>query len=320
MNEIHSLISDAALDIDLLKNLKNREIEQKFLYVSDEAVALYYAKPGISRPYFKDSFKEDDFKNFFLKYFGKKGEKIALFSLGCGNAATDKKILEGALKKGVDVSYVAVDSSKQMLGLANSNLKDIKINQKFVCADFGDFNFKSEIKYLITEKEKKVFSLFGQTVGNILPTNIADTLNNLLGHGDYLWFTAALREGTGKEDDFNVFKNYLNYLSQPKMVGFMLNPLVRMGVPKKAGKITLEMYEEQAVGALNFVFKYVFSKKTTVDFRGEKIIFLPDEQIKLLNIRVYLEKKIISYFNSHNFKLVACERKGNRGQFLFKKK
>jgi hypothetical protein len=50
-----------------------------------------------------------------------------------------------------------------MLKLSETNLKDIDIDKKFVCADFSSIEFKNEIHNITKRKQKRIFSFFSNT-------------------------------------------------------------------------------------------------------------------------------------------------------------
>jgi len=320
-NNFYNLISDTDLDIELLRNLKERKLEQKHFYTIREAAVLFYQQHRkVPRPYFNNSLNNDDYLNFFQTNIINQKENIAIISLGCGNAQFEKNILNKVYYDGLKFTYIGVDSSKHMLNLAQDNLLDCKFGKNFICADFGSYNFRSEVGYLINKYDNKLFILAGSTLGNITPTYISDMLANLLNESDHLWIVVALREGVRKEDDFKIFYHYSDYLKESSIKEHYFSPLKRMGVSMEDGQMTLDMEEEKSVGALKFIFSFVPNKKIIVKFREEIITILPEEKIELFNIRAYDKETFINFFKEHDFECVVSESKGNRGQFLFRKK
>jgi hypothetical protein len=316
--KIHSLISDTDLDIELLDDIKTRVLNQKHFYTSEDAAKLFYNRKA-NRPYLENSLQNEDYVRFFKDNALKNdGEDVALVSLACGDSHFERNVLDNIESKD-RLMYIGIDSSRHMLDLSHENFKGCNIKKRFICGDFGSHNFRSEISYLLSKYKRSVFSLLGDTVGNIVPTNISDTLSNILRKGDMLWVTAALREGKDSSDDFKVFNCYVDYLKIPKTVEFYFGPLARVGVPFENGKMIVDMDKEDVIGALRFAFKFEFTKKTIIKFRNESIIILPGEKIELINIRVYDMEDFKNFFIDHGFKCVISERKGNRGQFLFEK-
>ena len=319
MTEIHSLISDSELDIKLLDDIKDRVLDQKHFYTTENSAKLYYNRKA-HKPYLENSLKDDDYADFFIKNALSKNENsVVLVSLACGDSHFEKNVLDKIDPK-ENLLYMGIDSSRYMLDASAKVLKDCKFKKNFVCGDFSAHQFRSEISYLMKQYDKKVFSLLGNTVGNIVPTHISDTLSNILKKDDMLWVNAVLREGKSSVDDFKAFNCYVDYLKIPKTVEFYFTPLKRVGVPFENGKMIVEMNKEDVIGSLRFTFKFEFIKKTTIKFRDETVVILPGEKIELINIRVYDMDDFKNFFVEHGFECVAIERKGNKGQFLFKKK
>jgi hypothetical protein len=321
MNHIRNLISDSDLDIELLKNIKDRKFDQKHLYTTEEG-AFYYCDQSTSgnRPYHGESLGASQYAEFFTKYMLEK-KKCVLISLGCGDASVERDIFSKVNLVENQLVYIGVDSSKHMLNMASKNLAGINIEKHYICADFSANNFRSEIKHIIDGYENRVFTLLGDTVGNIMPTNIADTLMNILNKDDLLWLTIVLRRGKTKEDDFLAFQNYSKYIQEGNTIRkFLINLPYSLGISNDDGKLVLDMEEEKATGALIFKFSFEIKKKTIIKLRGESIVLLPEEKIELISVRVYDPSTFEKFFSQHQLKLVAKERGGNRGQFLFKKK
>lgn len=72
-----------------------------------------------------------------------------------------------------------------------------------------------------------------------------------------------------------LFDRYTEYLNNEKLNLFQFTPLEKIGVPFENGKLTLETYNEKAVGTMVFTFSFLFTKKTVISFRNETIHFLP---------------------------------------------
>jgi len=323
MTYIHSLVSDSYLDIDLLKDLKQRRIDQKHFFTHKKGADLYYEAAKISSPYYennKNNLVEEDYSAFFRKNIINNKEKIAVISLECGNAKFEKAVFGNIGKKKNRLDYIGIDSSRYMLELAKRYLEDCGFEKEFICADFSSYNFRSEIGYIINQYKHKVFAFFGATVGSIMPSNISDVLVNLMKNGDLLWMNAYLRTGLGKEEDFKIFNRFVRYRNKSVVSEHFFYPLERLGVPFKNGRITLEMEEEKSIGSLRFIFSFEFTKKTIIKFRNEVITILPEEKIELFNMRAYDRKTFERFFIEHGFKLIDSQAKGNTGQFLFKKK
>jgi SAM-dependent methyltransferase len=107
--DIISLVSKLELNKELVVNVRKRSLEQKSFYISDKMSKYYYNGATEIEPA-KQGYGD------FLKKNLKKNEKIAIISLGCGNASREKLMFD-ELKEIADynIVYVGVDISEPML-------------------------------------------------------------------------------------------------------------------------------------------------------------------------------------------------------------
>jgi len=315
---IYSIISDSDINSELTSCFKNRTLEQKFLYHWKWAELYYEYKDN------KDvlmSHKEDvddiNLINFWLKNCFRKWDNVTLISLWCWNWWVEKEIFK-SIPEGVDVDYIWVDLSKEMLNLANKNLAEINIDKKFVCADFSSIEFKNEIDSLVKDGKKRIFSFFSNTFWNINHTNIIDTLYDILDSWEQIWLDVRLRKSMKVKDDMDIF-NLVNIDWKDHILDdFLSNVFVKNNIPKDNGYISKVMKKENGINSLKVEFYFNFKEKTKIKMKGH-ITFLPWERIKCLQIYYYDADSLIKFFNEHNFKLIDKEIKWMRWQFLFEK-
>ena len=319
MKKIISYISDAGLEKKFMHCVRDRHIEQKFLYTDKSGAAQYYKiLEAKKRKMGKKSYGvEDDY--ILLSQIIRKNEKVAIISLGCGNSERERRILEKLHKEGYNFIYIGVDSSKPMLKMAEETLKDLNIEKQFVVSDIANENFKDDISQLTKKYPKKIFAFLGGTLGNVNQTNIADVLYDTLSEEDILWLEVAIRSNIDMETDMKVFNRYASYLGNKEIMDFYFHPLAQIGVPRSTGNIILKSFQERSVGALHFTYSFNIKKKVVVTHKGETLHLLPGEEIELQNNRVYHPKTLINFFSEHDFTLIdKCIGKVF-GQMLFKK-
>jgi len=313
-------MSDFDLETNFLTGLKERKLSLKAFYISGNLFELMRRSNEVPRPYHAGSLTREDLTKFFLKNVVDKKKNQVIISLEGEGGILDpeKYVLETAYRKGADFSYVGISPYKYTpFNVRKISKNDFK--KEFVCADFEAHNFRSEIDFLIGKYSNRIFTS-GVSTCNIISTVFADTVSNILKKGELLWITQLpMRTGSGKEQDFKTFDAFCQYIHEPKIMQYFFDSLDYIGIPFQNGKMIIEMDEEKSSGALKFIFSFRFKKKTIATFRGEEIIFLPEEKIELISIRVFHEPTFIKFFEAHNFKCIASETKGNRGQFLFKK-
>lgn len=149
---------------------------------------------------------------------------------------------------------------------------------------------------------------------------MTDILFNLLQKNDLLWLDLVMRPSLSKEDDINIFKRYAARLSDPAKMAFYFGPLEDIGVSFKSGMMGLKVSAEKSIGSLLFIFYFKIQKKVVVNFMGEKIHLLPDEEIELINLRTYHVETLVNFFKGHDFKLVDEKHCNYVGQLMFAKK
>ncbi|MCF7835000.1 L-histidine N(alpha)-methyltransferase [Candidatus Gracilibacteria bacterium] len=317
MNKIYNLISDGDLNDELSYCLRNRTLEQKFLYMNKGA-GTYYDIVKIDSIYHETSIHKF-FSEFAEKYIFIKDKNIAIVSLGCGNSEIETFIFEN-MKKDFNISYYGVDSSKNMLELSIHKMEHIKnIEKYFICADFSTNEFKRELTQLTTKSDERIFTFFSNTFGNIEPNNIIDILYNLLKTGEKIRLDIRLRSGTTTKDDLKDFEKYHRYLENKETISLFHNPIEEIHIDKKNGTFGLRSSKVEHLNAIKYQYNFIFNKKTSITIKNETITILPGEELKILNIYTYDPDGLINFFEGHNFKLINKSIKEGRGQFLFEK-
>lgn len=312
---IYSLVSDSHIKSDLSHCLKNRSLEQKFLYHWIWA-ELYYEYKDKKDIIMTNNEIELDIPKFWIENCFIKDASTTLVSLGCGNSSVEKNIYN-KLPDNYNIHYVWVDLSKEMLKLSEKNLIKTYTNKKFVCADFSSFEFKNEIENLTTKNQKRVFSFFSNTFWNINHTNIIDTLYDILKSGEQIWLDVRLRKSNQIKDDIDIF-NLVDIENNEVLDNFLSNTFTQNEIPKNNGYISKLMTKEEWINSLKVEFNFTFTQKTLINMKWH-IAFLPWETVRCLQIYYYDQNALINFFKEHSFKLINKEIQWLRGQFLFEK-
>lgn len=317
MTEFLSYISDEDLKKEFYRNIQDRHIDQKFLYLDESSVKAHYGtdiEEENSEQMGKGVF---GYYDVFKKILSKE-KKTAIISLGCGNARAEKRALRKLTEEKHDLTYIGVDISEEMLKEADENLSEIELRKVFLRIDITDEMFRNTINTLTKDCDNRIYVFFGGTLSNVNQTLIADSLYNSLKKDDAIWFDVRVRPDTAMETNMKLFNRYTEYLTDgtEKMCFY---PLEKIGVPFDAGKMSVKMTYETSVGALLFIFYFTFEKKVVVTVNGNRIHFLPGEEVKLLNIRTYDPKTLITFFEEHEFSFLHQMIKEGRGQFVFRK-
>jgi len=317
MNPIYNLISDWDLNDELSYCLRNRSLEQKFLYMNKWA-GTYYDIVKIDSIY-----HEAHLRSFFLefaqKHVLKKDKDIAIVSLWCWNSEIESFIFEN-LKEDFKINYYWVDSSKNMLELSIKKMENINnIEKYFICADFSTNEFRRELTQLTTKSNERIFTFFSNTFWNIEPNNIIDILYNLLKPGEKIRLDVRLRSGIATKDDLKDFEKYHRYLNNKETIDLFYNPIEQINIDKKNGTFWLRSSKVEHLNAIKYQYNFIFNKKTSITIKNETITILPGEELKILNIYTYDPDWLINFFEWHSFKLIEKLIKEWRGQFLFEK-
>ncbi len=319
MTPINSLVSDLELDKEMIDCLKNRSLEQKFLYLDDGAKFYYqaYSKPTTPLPV---DFSAEDYYDLVADQFKKK-QHFALVSLGCGDASSEKIMLKRLKQEGYHFTYFGVDSSRQMLDLAVNNLAELKIDGQFLCADILSEDFRDEISQLTEKFDCRGFLFLGGTISNVNQTNIIDSLYSVLKKNDFLFLDIRIRNSLDNSEDLQLFNFYASYLTDKDMSQWLITPLRNAGVDSSCGALSLEMVKEKSIGAVLFKFFFLFNKKFVIRLRNEVIHFLPEERVELLHIRAYYPENLSAFFKEHDFKLVKSRtnKEIRDGFFVYQK-
>ena len=296
------------------RDIREREIDQKFLYTEAEGCLNYYESCGASRP--------TSAKNISLAYVDiyKKHitaeEHTAFVGLGCGNAEIDKTILLELIKQDYPITYIGVDTSEAMLEMAEKNLKELPIKKVFIQADMLSDAFKKEIVEHTKDCSRSVYGMFGGTFGNVNQTDISDSLYNLMNKKDLLFVDFVVRESTSLENELELFNHYTKFL-QGRHAEFVFHPLELIGVPFESGSITMKTENEVSIGCLTFRYYFQFEDKVVIDYNGQRVHFLPNEEIKLLTVRVYHVDTFTNFFHEHDFDRVDFVQIASKGILVF---
>jgi len=318
MKEIYNLISDWVLANELANWLRNRKLEQKFLYLNKWWNHYYNFKQS-DKVYEESNFTNDDLIKLWINWNVSKDEHTAIISLWCGKCAMEKNIFT-EIWDNYNIDFFWVDTSRNILETALIEMNELKnIKSSFIRSDFSSNEFKTELNQLTLEYQKRMFVFFSNTFGNIGHTNIIDILYNLLNKWESLWLDVRLRGWTSAKDDLKLADLSSTYLKDEKYLKFYLYPLKKIGIPAENGKIILKTIKEPSINALRFQNSFLFTKKTEIEIKKEKIIILPWEKINMLQFYVYDADGLINFFKEHNFKLIKKQIKDLRWQFLFQK-
>ncbi|MCA9486588.1 L-histidine N(alpha)-methyltransferase [Candidatus Woesearchaeota archaeon] len=321
-SSIRTINSEVEIKQDLYRSFKlTRAFEQKAFYLGKGA-QIYYDKLNIEgKSHIKPVMKQEDLFIFFKENIACGKEPIAFVSLGCGNSKREKEVLKRVHDTGYEIIYFGVDSSMTMLQSAEQTLLDCPFEKVFICADFSLDSFKRELNKLLKAYNKRVFALFGNTLGNVPQNFIADTLRNILKKGDILWLEVLTVKDLDDETAAKQFECYLRYISDPDTKSFFTYPLQEIGINPEDGELIVEMKKEQIINSLLFIFSFKANKKIEFLVEDEIVTLLPESTIEMLDIMAYSKEELIKFFETRQFKFKSSgsNKAGGPVQFAFEK-
>jgi len=320
MMDFHNLVSELDLEEQLKESFRTRYLDQKFLYL-EEWADLFYQEKKTDFLYGVFSINENILKNLDLKsiFTNWKKKKNIFISLGCWDSHIEKFIFDKVLWGWIDLEYLWIDSSMAMLDMSMKNIETVDVDTKFICADFFSRDFKNEIIRLSEWEYNRTYAMFGNIFGNLNPTKIISTLNNILRPWDKFWIDVRLKKWSTVWDDLKLFNHYCEYLNSPKQVDFFKNIFLKLGIPEDHFYLYISTFHDPVLCSLRFDFRVWFTKKTKINVLGDEIIILPEEEMKIVHVYSYDYYKLINFFKEHWFQLKKMFTDDGRGHFIFEK-
>lgn len=317
MIHINTFVSEAAVWTSIVEGFrKSRVVEQKACYLG-AGLERYY---NPNRTSSGDKYNYAEVTQLLAKILTDKKElNVAVVSLGCGSCETDKVILQQLHEAGYSFSFFGVDSSMAMLYKACEVLDDVTFEARLICADFGLPDFKEELDKITGDCDIKICMFFGNTLGNLDQSYIADILKNILNTGDYLLLDVSGFETITDSIQAKLFVRYRGYIDNPADGAFYLGPLSDFNIPVQGGKLTLSITEDEATSAQ--VFKFGFKANNSTDFvlDGMELNLTPNEHVELHHILIYDLNKLAKFLESKKFTLQDKVGGDFTTQLLFKR-
>lgn len=321
MERIYNLISDWALSDEFLRNLRNRRLEQKFLYL-EEGSRLYYDLMDVGSEYgnHNNIYSAESLKSIFDNIPTTAGKDTAFISLWAWNSEKEHTLFSSLSPEELkSITYFAVDSSREMLQLSIDRLSDLPdLNKVFLCSDFSTQDFRIELTQMTKEYKNRIFAFFSNTFGNIAQTSIIDILYNLLNPWEIIRLDVRLRKWLKAKDDLETSEAYQQYLQLYQ--DFFLVPFTKLGISKESWVFSIITHKEELLNSLKFNVSFSFNEKTRIEYKSDVVTILPHEKIYILWIRHYDPMGLIHFFEEHGFRTIEERLGETRWHFLFQRK
>lgn len=316
--EIKTITSEAELNDRFFEIFRQFHVVPMMMEYLGEGAKMFYGFYGHMKPHNFETRGRRHW-DFFQKHFTNSGEKIAFVSLGCGNAASEKYLLQEAKRQGYHLDYFGVDSSMAMLEMAKNILEDVDMEKQLLCADFGTRRFVEEIQDLTKDYDARIFVFFEGTIGTVEQDYLADAMADMMQAGDYLWADVVVRAGMEAKDDRFLFDRYKSYVEDETNNDLDFLPLRNMGLDKRAGRFYLQMMKEDGLGALRFNFMFEVKELAKINYKGQRATLMPGTNVLLYTIRSYAPQGLTEFLAARDFAAVGQYIGEGRGQFLFRK-
>ncbi len=299
MKRIRTINSEADIWESIVKNFKHyRTINQTAFYLNEGASHYYDPKRRFPRENYDCLGIAKMLANIFTE---KKGLKVALVSLACGNCGKDKVILEHLQNMGHSVPFFGVDSSMAMLYKANGILCETAFQHQLVCADIGAFDFRKRLDRMIGEYDLTIYLFLGNILGNLNQNYMSRILKNILRPGDYMLLDVAGFQHITPQVEDRMLERYTGYLSTPAEARFLMQPLKALGISEGCGQLTLKVTNDAAHQAKVYMFGFRVYTPDSVNLEEEIIDLSTNERIDLLHILVYNLNTLAEFLEKRGF-------------------
>ena len=310
---LRTIVSEVEIQDRIVKNFKQyRTVNHMAFYLGDGADYYY----NVSTDHYSYPKITTLLKSVFTE---KKGAKIAVVSLACGNCNIDNTVLEPLQAAGYPFSFFGVDSSMAMLYKAGEVLNNAAFNARLICADVGAFNFKKELDRIMGAYDIVIYLFFGNTAGNLNQNYMIRMLNTILRPGDYVLLDVVGFEQITPKIKDKLEERYTGYLNDPADIRFLLYPLNRLGIPDRCGELVLDTKKDITTQAKVFKFGFISNQAIQFTLEGEEISITPNEYIDLLDILVYNLPILTTFLEEKGFMLKEKIVGDHVNQLLFKK-
>lgn len=316
MKEITNYKNILENSIELLK--KEKSLNQSLGYLDSGAKIYYKIDAANLIPPLKD--KKNVYTSFILEsLFPKDSDIYNFISLGCGNTKRENNSLSFIKEKSKNIRYIGVDTSMEMLKLADKELSSIGIEYNLILGDITSPNLREELKNITKKDDINIFIFLGSTFGNFEFDTALTFLDNLISSNDYLWVDVDIRIEKNEFYDNKLKDFFSNYIHENNSKVLKLNALNSIGIDPKDGDIYLDIKEDDSIGLLSFFSKFKLNKN--IKLKENDLELQNNSSIVLQRYNIYYPVDLIKAFDKRNFQYINHNIFNDEvGQFLFKKK
>ncbi|MFM2296083.1 MAG: hypothetical protein RLZZ350_2496 [Verrucomicrobiota bacterium] len=314
---IHPSQFPEAVRRDLLRSLRTRRINQKFLYDSHRQTQKWLALHEAHSPARRD----DDCLKTYDRAFADTAQEISapqlhVLGLACGGGQKDARLLQLLQARGKKLFYTPCDVAAPMTLVARAAaLKFLPPAQitPFVC----DLTTAADLPEIFTSRppprNPRLITFFG-TLHNFEPPQILPRLAALVRPRDWLLFSANLAPGKNYAAGMKkILPQYDNALTHD----WLFACLHDLGVEPRAGKIKFTV-ERGGAGLQRIVARFHFTRPQAIRVGEEKLTFTRGETVQLFFSYRYTPALVQKNLARHGLKVCAhwLAVSGEEGVFL----
>jgi L-histidine Nalpha-methyltransferase len=317
---------------DLLKSLRTRRVNHKFLYDGVRQTQKWLALHQAYSPTRNDA----DCRAVYDRAFRAAAEKIKspavhVIGLGCGGGQKDTRLLKLLKRAGRKIFYTPGDVSAAMVLTARRTALAVVPEENCypVVCDLATADDLVNVVGLarcadrppqrgVPTQAARLLTFFGM-IPNFEPQLILPKLAALLRPRDLLLFSANLAPG----DDYaagmeKILPQYDNALTRDWLLSFLDN----LGVGRKDGELRFKIENVRATGLKRIVANFQFNRRCRIAVEDEKFDFRAGENIRLFFSYRYTSERIRPVLARHGLEVGDewITRSGEEGVFLCRRR
>jgi uncharacterized SAM-dependent methyltransferase len=255
--KIDVVLTEAEIVQELAEAVEARDLPEKLFYWSPLAVRAWLARAA--DPAF------GDLRRAWKQLTNKPGKLLEPFpggipviSLGAGDGATDRVLLDALQEGHRDIKYYPVDASQALLEMACAAAEDVDIETAGIKADISSpmhLVFASD-----AAESPKLLLLAGNTLGGFDPLDYVKQIAPCLHPGDRLLLDAEIYQSNGSTPSLESLRQ------------FAFAPLAALGISADDGEVRFEHKRDQSIAGLHV---------TAAHFRPDRDlrIVLPEREV-----------------------------------------
>lgn len=234
--KIEVVLTEAEIVQELAEAVEARDLPEKFFYWSPLAVRAWLARAadpafgGLRRCWKELAAKA----NWLLEPYK---ERLPVISLGAGDGATDRVLLDVIQYAGRELKYHPVDASQALLETACAGAEDMDIDTAGIKADISSpmhLVFASD-----AAESPKLLLMSGNTLGGFDPLDYIKHLAGCLHGDDRLILDAEIYHANGSAPHDDSLRQ------------FAFAPLAALGVSADDGEVRFEHKRDSSLAGLH---------------------------------------------------------------------